>query len=258
MTASVSTRGMKGACFTDEEREGMYLSALSFYIEHLLQKDERYAIVFVENSGWDLQSLQNRIPPCDEGRVEWISLPPDEFDISKGKGYNELLMITKAVQRSEIVQRAKFFFKVTGRYPIYNLKRFADKAYQFIQEQHGDLYADIKDHKLYDRLGLGWCGHAFDCRLFGVKVDYYMRNMAPLYVKCDDYKGCLLEGVLFEAVNQRCGKLTLRFDREPHFGGLEGSNIAAVSFTKKQDSLLGKVKRMVGNFIRMFLPWFKF
>ena len=258
MTASVSTRGMKGACFTDEEREAMYVSALLFYMEHLLQKDKRYAIVFAENSGWDLQRIKNRMPPYDEERVEWISLPPDEFDINKGKGYNELLMITKAVLQSGIIQRANFFFKVTGRYPIYNVKRFADKACQFIQEQHGDLYADIKDHQLYDRLRLGWCGHAFDCRLFGVKVDYYMRYMAPLYAKCDDYKGCLLERVLFELVNMRNGKLSLRFDREPHFGGMEGSNVAAISFTKEQDSLLGKVKRMVGNFIRMFLPWFKF
>ena len=32
MTASVSTKGMKGACFSDTEREQMYLNALSFYI----------------------------------------------------------------------------------------------------------------------------------------------------------------------------------------------------------------------------------
>jgi hypothetical protein len=36
MTASVSTRSMKGACFTDEERETMYVSAIQFYISKLL------------------------------------------------------------------------------------------------------------------------------------------------------------------------------------------------------------------------------
>jgi hypothetical protein len=36
MTASVATRGMKGADFTDEEREKMYLSTIRFYIKELL------------------------------------------------------------------------------------------------------------------------------------------------------------------------------------------------------------------------------
>lgn len=32
MTASVSTHGMKGACFSDEERYAMYLNSLTHYI----------------------------------------------------------------------------------------------------------------------------------------------------------------------------------------------------------------------------------
>ena len=52
--------------------------------------------------------------------------------------------------------------------------------------------------------------------------------------------------------------MCLRFGREPHFGGLEGSDIAALSFSKEQDSWKGKAKRLVGNAIRMFLPFFYF
>ena len=258
MTASVSTRGMKGACFTDEEREAMYVSALAYYVEHLLKADDQYAIVFAENSGWNLERIKSQLPEHDELRIEFISLPPDEFDIAKGKGYNELLLITKALQQSVLIGKANGFFKVTGRYPIYNIRRFLDKADRFIREQKGDLYADIKDHPLYDLLRLGWCGHAFDCRLFGARVDYYLECMAPLYVRCNDYTGPLLENVLFDLVKRKKGKLSLRFDREPHFGGMEGSDIAAVSFSKKQDSLQGKIKRMMGNCIRICLPWFKF
>ena len=258
MTASVSTRGMKGACFTDIEREKMYLSALSFYIDNLVLVDQRYSIVFADNSGWDLNRIITKLPEFDKGRIEFISLPPEDFDISKGKGYNELLLITKAIEKSIFIKNAGYFFKVTGRYPIYNIRHFIDNADKFINRQNGDLYADIKDHKLYDWLRLGWNGHSFDCRLFGVRVDYYKKYIAPLYIKCDDYNGNLLEGVLFDFVKLNSGKLSLRFDREPHFGGLEGSNIAAVSFSKDQDSIKGKIKRYVGDSIRIFMPWFKF
>ncbi len=258
MTASVSTRGMKGACFTDEEREEMYISALTYYIECLIQKNDRYSIVFAENSGWDLQRIRRRMPVCDELRIEYIALPPDEFNVSKGKGYNELLLITKALERSELLKKAGGFFKVTGRYPIFNIRRFVDKASTFINEEGGDLYADVKDHSLFDWLRLGWCGHSFDCRLYGVRTDYYKSEIWPLYVKCDDDKGCFLEDVFFDFVKQGRGKISQRFDREPHFGGLEGSDIDAFSFCKEQDSLKGKTKRWVGNIIRVLMPWFKF
>lgn len=258
MTASVSTRGMIGACFSDEEREMMYISALSFYIDQLLSKNEKYSIVFADNSGWDLSRIIARLPVFDKKRIEFISLPPDAFDISKGKGYNELLLINKAIEKSELIKNSGCFFKVTGRYPIYNIRHFIDKADVFINKKKGDLYADIKDHKLYDWLRLGWNGHSYDCRLFGVKVDFYNKNIAPLYKKCDDYNGHLLESVLFDFVRQNKGKMSLRFDREPHFGGLEGSNVNAVSFSKEQDSFKGKIKRMIGNSIRIFMPWFKF
>ena len=75
MTASVSTRGMIGACFSDEEREMMYISALSFYIDQLLSKNEKYSIVFADNSGWDLSRIIARLPVFDKKRIEFISLP---------------------------------------------------------------------------------------------------------------------------------------------------------------------------------------
>ena len=70
MTASISTRGMKGACFTDMEREDMYAEALSYYIQHLLSHDTSQRIVFAENSGWDLRSLKQKLPTYDKSRME--------------------------------------------------------------------------------------------------------------------------------------------------------------------------------------------
>lgn len=256
MTASISTRGMKGACFTDKEREMMYANALSFYIMNLLGKKEQ-RIVFAENSGWDLHSLITKLPSFDHQQIEFISIPVEMFDISKGKGYNELLLINETLKRSSFIKESGAFFKVTGRYPIYNLGYFLECAGKRIYRDKMSLYADIKDHRLYDLLGLGWCGHAFECRLFGVENSYYLNNIAPLYVKCNDYTGDLIENILFNYV-KRGGKISLRFKREPHFGGIEGSDISTWTGTKEQDSLKGKFKRLVGNFFRKCMPWFWF
>lgn len=266
MTASISTRGMKGACFTDMEREDMYAEALSYYIQHLLSHDTSQRIVFAENSGWDLRSLKQKLPTYDKSRIEFISLNPEYFDISKGKGYNELLLINKAIELSDFIQETGAFFKVTGRYPIFNLAYFIKKASDAILNRGIKLYADMKDHNLYEYLQLGWCGKSFECRLFGVDNEYYNMNIAPLFTKCNDYQpiihqggGKLLEAVLYDFVKANPSKdIILRFKREPHFGGIEGSDINAISFSKNQDSLKGNMKRAVGNCIRIFLPFFKF
>lgn len=57
LTASVSTHGMKGACFSDEERENQYLSTLAYYLKAM--PDQRF--VFAENSGWDLNLFRDKL-----------------------------------------------------------------------------------------------------------------------------------------------------------------------------------------------------
>ncbi len=99
MTASVCTRGMKGACFSDEERERMYASALCFYIRKLTYNPDQ-RIIFAENSGWDLNHLKELLPPFNDSQIEFLSAPIEMFDISKGKGYNELLLINYAISNS--------------------------------------------------------------------------------------------------------------------------------------------------------------
>lgn len=150
--------------------------------------------------------------------------------------------------------------KVTGRYPIYNIRYFLKAAGRAIYQQGFKLYCDIKDHRLYDWLRLGWCGHSADVRIFACTVPFYQRNIAPRYGLCNDYDGRMLENVFFDMVKQSMlqDSIMVRFKREPHFGGIEGSNVRAVSFSKNQDSLKGRIKRFVGNAIRCLFPWFYF
>ena len=60
MTASVDTRGMKGALFAASEREKMYVETVRYYLDAIC-RDPRQKIVFCDNSGWDLASLREKV-----------------------------------------------------------------------------------------------------------------------------------------------------------------------------------------------------
>ena len=51
LTASVETRGMKGAKFSAREREKMYVDTLNYYISDLSKRKGDFILVFAENSG---------------------------------------------------------------------------------------------------------------------------------------------------------------------------------------------------------------
>ena len=264
MTASVSTRGMKGADFSDVEREKMYLETLEYYLRDFSGRK----IVFVENSGWDLVAFKTKVKVAATAlaRVEFLSLDPDEFDVSKGKGYNELQMISKAILRSSAIRATGAFMKVTGRYPIYNLGYYLERGEHYLFGKGYHYYGDIKDHKVFDFLFPNntkkWNGHAAYTVLFATTVDFYMTNLGPRYVDCYDYDYNFVENVWFKVLKPYRGKadskVQLRFRREPICGGLQGSNAQTIGFSKSNQSIKAKVARLVGNCIRWFMPWFWF
>ncbi len=259
MTASVDTRGMKGAMFAAQDREKMYVETIRFYLDTLCH-DPRQKIVFCDNSGWDLASLREKVGGTSDA-VEWLSLDPNDFDISRGKGYNEMLLMMQAVERSHFIREAGAFFKVTGRYPIYNLGYLVKRASRAIYKDGIKWYCDIKDHPLYDWLRLGWNGHDADARLFAVTNDYYRTHLAPLTEQNDEYSGISIEHIFFRAVKAADPKDVIdRFPREPHFGGQTacGNSTPTWTWNPNQNCPLERAKRFVGNCIRIFLPWLKF
>ncbi len=263
MTAAVSTRGMKGACFDDEQREQMYIDALNFYIKVFSKNKSENKIIFVDNSGWDLKRIEKKVVNPNKIDIEYISLPIEGFDISKGKGYNELLMMTKVLQSNKTIKEAGAFFKVTGRYPIYNALRFIKEAEYNIYKRDISIYCDVKKHNLYKILGLKWSARSCDVRLFGIENEFFNINIAPRIAELNDYNNTfyledLFYDVVMDYIEKDSSKVNCRFSREPHFGGLEGSDVKAISFSKNQDSFKAKVKRLIGNIFRIFLPkiWF--
>lgn len=262
LTASVSTRGMVGADFNASEREQMYLETLRFYGREILSADAEQPLVFAENSGWDLKAMAAKLPPELARRIEWIAVDPSRCDISRGKGYNEILLIDSAVRQSSAIAAAGAFLKVTGRYPVFNLRYFLRSARDFLAAG-GAFYGDMKDHRVFDWLRTGWNGHAAYTVLFGTTVDFWRRRLADSYQACNDYTDDLIENVWYRLLvgyrhKQSSDRVSLRFRREPVCGGVQGSNLAAITFAKSNRSLKSRCIRFVGNAIRLLTPWFWF
>lgn len=256
MTASVDPRGMKFAMFSPEERETMYLSALQFYKSTLADIDCK--IIFVDNSGWGLNNIKAQLQPYDSNKIEFISLDPNLFDVSRGKGYNEFLLMQMAIEQSQTIKEKGAFLKVTGRYPIFNIRHFLDEGSTIILKDGRDVYADLKKHNLYKNLGLNWTGSTAESRLFGLRTSFFRDYLMIVAHKLDYNNGYMLESMLYDNISCHIGnpQLVCRFTREPHYGGLSGSLINSVSFSANYDSFFWNLKRHVKNFSRRFFPDF--
>lgn len=259
MTASVNTHGMSQARFSPEEREEMYINTLRFYGRELLDKGN-YTLVFADNSGWDLSRIKAALPEKHLKKIEFLSLDPADFDISRGKGYNEVLLIKTAIEQSACLLHQQAFLKVTGRYPVFNIRYFLDYGSREILERGKELYIDIKDHSLYRKLGLNWSSQFADVRLFGVTNTFFLNYVFTEKYKLNDNEGKMFEGLMYNLIKPQMDnrQLVYRFNREPRFGGLEGSNIPAFSFAEDHNSFKSRIKRLTGNVLRTLAPDFLF
>lgn len=121
LTASVDTRGMKGAKFSAQEREKMYVDTLNYYISDLSKRKENFTLIFAENSGWNTESVTSKLHKAKNVQVEYEALDPNLFDQTKGKSYNEMLILDLVSANNKTIKEAGGFFKLTGRFPILNL-----------------------------------------------------------------------------------------------------------------------------------------
>jgi hypothetical protein len=174
-------------------------------------------------------------------------------------------MMNAVLDKSRFIKEAGAFLKVTGRYPIYNIAYFMDKAEHHIANG-GVYYGDMKDHGIYDFLfpddTAKWNGHAAYTVLFATTVDFYKCNLASTYEQCcdatGDYIECVWHKLLVKFRGDSRSGVSLRFGREPVCGGMQGSVAKTIAFSKRNDSFRSVVMRGVGNFIRFAFPWLWF
>ena len=132
LTAAVDARNGRGCLFSTEERRRQYLHAFEFYMRFLVRnQDICKGVVFCENSGADLSPFKVLVPETVRERVEFVSLDKDAFRPEMGKSYNEMLTLDMAVSDSSLLREDGLFLKLTGRYPIWNIRRLVRDLVRF-------------------------------------------------------------------------------------------------------------------------------
>jgi hypothetical protein len=97
------------------------------------------------------------------------------FDFKKDKGYNEYLMISKAVM--EKTNSLTHCLKITGRYPMANICQIIKEAESNILKKSILFMGDVKDLKIYDILHVkGGNVHWGDSRFFVFEKSFYIQT----------------------------------------------------------------------------------
>jgi hypothetical protein len=109
-----------GGRLDTKQRLGDYTSALEAWIT---RQDTLRDIVFVDNSGYPLDALQQVVDrnAAAGKRVELISFRTEGYSASRGRSYGELDILRMALSRSALLAQADVFAKVTGRVFIPNI-----------------------------------------------------------------------------------------------------------------------------------------
>lgn len=250
-----------GSNFSVEERMEMYRSTLQFYAEKI---GRTYPLVMVENSDIDLTPWQEEFK--DSLRLEILQFTPPHlqngtgedygFDNPKGKGYNEYLMIKLALERSETLRGCTHFLKLTGRYPMLNIRemlgemesRGKDKAMMF----------DVKEFKLYEKLrGTPYGTRWGDSRFFLMSVDFYRKNLMDFYKEMDnriydkDPEGCIYRLSVKYRKDKAC---CFRFRHQVQFSGQCGE----ATWQEDYSSFKNRCKNKLRRLLRILFPnlWF--
>ena len=177
-----------GGNFSVKERLEMYTSTLDYYAKVIKKK---YPIIFVENSDVDVSFWRKRY--CDTLNLELLQFNPKErndisFDVSKGKGYNEYLMIKYALKESGVIQNCSHFLKITGRYSMLNINTMIKEIEYRIEHKDIVFFGDIKDTIIYELIGRKTCSsHWGDSRFFVAQISFYNDYMSDCYIEMNDY-----------------------------------------------------------------------
>lgn len=283
LTATVNPQGMKGANFDVSERIEMYAEALKFYASKGL------SVVFAENSGFLKQNSQIISTQRSKGtkkntefsydtslfeNVEFVDVSGPEYDQSRGKGYNEAILLHKAVMKSKKIQEAGCFFKVTGRLKVLNietlLREVSGLSAKLIFEKSKfqvsgfRFLADCKDHKVYEWLHMPINGHAGECRYWYASVEFFESMMWPRYDELNDYPPhmYLAEDLMLDVCRKTRGMAGCRdrFRTQARISGRGGHNLGkgwSFFYSTDNDSLALKIKCGLRQVLRWVMPWWK-
>lgn len=179
LTGTIRPDGMIFTAIQDIEiRKAQYLSSIRYWLE-----TTNLNIIFVENSNTDVTYEFKK--EISTGRIEILHFSGNNFDKNLGKGLGELKCIEYACIHSKFIKKAKFIFKVTGRYKVINFNTFLQS---YIDNTQIDIMVDFK-------WNLTFC----DSRFFGFTAPFVLDYLVKYKDTVNDSNGIYLEHILAKA-----------------------------------------------------------
>ncbi|MBR0037930.1 MAG: hypothetical protein IJP70_09875 [Bacteroidales bacterium] len=256
LTATVNPNGMQGASFSVEERAQMYVEALRFYMG-LSSFGKTFTLVFAENSG-SLEAVKKAFD--ERSGIEWLDVSGSEYDQTRGKGYNETIIIQKAIERSDYIRQSGCFFKVTGRLKVLNIEKLLKEC----AEPGLRFKADCKDHRVYELLHMPINGHSGECRYWFATADFFRQTMWKYLDRLNDYgeKMFLAEDAMLAVCRETRGQNGCkdRFRTQARISGRGGHNLGkglSFFYSTDNDSFALKFKCFLRQLLRWFLPFWR-
>lgn len=245
LTASINPNNMPGAILDTSQRLNDYKAAFKYYLEN---HPRISMIVFAENSGWPLSEIQEigKLNPYSK-QIEYLSLNINNFPREFGKGYGELNLISSALEQSELIKKAGYIAKVTGRLIVTNISQILESTSNPI-----DALCDLRDHPLYEWLKLPYCGRMCDTRLIIFTPAFFEKHLKHL-ISNHDQGGFSIEDKFYHAMKRVDDgtRVLCRFPIEAEYRGLAGHKNKNYSGNKEV------LKRTIRSFCRKVFPWLR-
>ena len=190
-------------------------------------------IIFIENSGYDLNFFHEKAKEFPNKTIEIISSNHNNtFEKKLGKGYGEYLCLKEIFEKSKICEKTDFFIKITGRYYIKNYI----KIFQEFEKKRSDIYICIKDNLTYA-----------DSHVFAGSKIFFLNHVLPLASETNDSNGIFMEHCLAKAALHGINNnLSFNhFTTYPNIYGIIGTNNKRIknNFIKNiKLFFLGKIK----------------
>jgi len=197
------------------------------------KNDHVQKIIFIENSGYNLETFHQEAKRFPEKKIEIISTNLNNtFEKKLGKGYGEYLCLKEVFEKSIIANETDFFLKITGRYYIKNF----DDIYEDFYKRKSDIQIYLKDNLTFA-----------DTNIFGGSKVFFSDFVIPFSSNTNDTNGIFIEHCIAKAALSGINKNLIfnHFSVYPDIEGIIGTNNKKIKnniFKKIKLFLLGKIK----------------
>ena len=166
-------------------------------------------VVFCDNSGYDLSSLEDFkiVALRKQKNLEIVSFQGNIEEVTiHGKGYGEGEIIKYVLEHSALLCETDCFYKLTGRLTISNID-------EILKRTHGEIYFNLN----YPYWNM------FDTRFYKISIKAYKQYFRDAYRRVDDDNLQWLEKIFYDIAKEKALTSKIKCYPYPQFVGKSGS-----------------------------------